>query len=735
MPQAGQKQGFLLPDATPRAQVLAPLPLARAYDYRIPDSLSLNPGDYVRVPLGKKETVGVVWALARDEAVDPGKIKYVLQKYPCPPMPEVHRQFIEWVARYTMADLGTVLKMSLSVPEALQPAKTIPAYTLPKKVPAKLSSHRKKVLDLLADGIPRKAPDLAKLVGCSTTIIRAMADAGQLQAAALSTPAPCGITEVRPNTLTFSEMQQQVADALIQQVAARKYSATLLDGVTGAGKTEVYFEAVAEALRQGQQVLILLPEISLSAQFLERFERRFGVQPALWHSEVSPAQRRTTWAGVAEGKTKVVVGARSALFLPFADLGLLIVDEEHDASYKQEEGVLYHARDMAIVRAHLGNIPIVLVSATPSLESMENVRQGKFHYLNLASRHAGAKMPEMHVIDLKETPPGRGQFISPPLQKALQKTFEAKEQSLLFLNRRGYAPLTLCRHCGYRFQCPSCAAWLVEHRHHTKMQCHHCGYTQPLPRLCPECNEEDSLAACGPGVERIQEEVQNLLPEARTLILASDVVTSPKMINDAVRQIEDHQVDIIIGTQIIAKGHHFPSLTCVGVVDADLGLSGGDLRAGERTFQLLHQVSGRAGRGEKPGHVYVQTYMPEQMVMQALIANDRDRFLEAESRERERAGMPPFGRLAAIILSCPDELKLDMFCRLLAQKAPRFDDIRILGPAPAPLAFLRGKHRRRFLVKTDKSIALQKFLSEWLSTVKVPSAIQLKIDIDPQSFY
>ena len=735
MSSSSLKQGFLLPDTTPRAQVLVPYPLTRAYDYRIPDTLDLAAGDYVRVPLGKKETVGVIWALAGDEALDPGKIKYIQQKYSCPPMPDVHRQFIEWVARYTMADLGTVLKMSLSVPEALQAAKTIPAYTLPKKMPTKLSSHRKKVLEFLADGVPRKAPDIAKQVGCSTTIIRAMADAGQLQAAPLSTPAPCQITDVRVNTLTFSESQQQVADALKQQVAAKKYSATLLDGVTGAGKTEVYFEAVAEALKQGQQVLILLPEISLSAQFLERFERRFGVQPALWHSEVSPAQRRTTWAGVVEGKTKVVVGARSALFLPFAGLGLMIVDEEHDASYKQEEGVLYHARDMAIVRAHLGNIPVMLVSATPSLESMENVKQGKYHYLHLASRHAGAKMPAMHVIDLKVTPPGRGQFISPPLQKALLETFEAKEQSLLFLNRRGYAPLTLCRTCGYRFQCPSCAAWLVEHRHHTKMQCHHCGYTQPLPKLCPECNAEDSLAACGPGVERIQEEVQNLLPDARTLILASDVVTSPKMINDAVRQIEAHEVDVIIGTQIIAKGHHFPSLTCVGVVDADLGLSGGDLRAGERTFQLLHQVSGRAGRGEKPGRVYVQTYMPEQMVMQALIANDRDSFLEAESRERERAGMPPFGRLAALILSCPDELKLDMFCRTLAQKAPRFDDIRILGPAPAPLAFLRGKHRRRFLVKTDKSIALQKFLGEWLSAVKVPSAVQLKVDIDPQSFY
>ena len=715
--------------------MLAPYPLAKAYDYRIPGSLDLSVGDYVRVPLGKKDTLGVVWALAKDENVDPGKIKYIQQKYNCPPMPEVHRQFVEWVARYTMSDMGTVLKMSLSVPEALQPSKTVQAYTLPDQVPQKLSSHRKKVVEWLSDGVPRRAVDIARQVGCSTTIIRAMAAAGQLQTALLLTPAPCQLTEVLANKLVFSDAQQGVTKALVEQVTAKSYSATLLDGVTGAGKTEVYFEAVAETLRQNRQVMILLPEISLSAQFLERFERRFGISPALWHSEVPPAQRRTTWLGVAEGKTKVVVGARSALFLPFADLGLIIVDEEHDASYKQEEGVLYNARDMAVVRAHLGNIPVILVSATPSLETMYNVKQGKYHYLHLASRHAGAKMPDMHMIDLKTSPPGRGQFLSPALQQALKETFELKEQSLLFLNRRGYAPLTLCRTCGHRFQCPSCAAWLVEHRSHTRMQCHHCGYSQPMPQHCPACNAEDSLVACGPGVERIQEEVQNLLPDARTLILASDVVTSPKMINDAVRQIEDHKVDVIIGTQIIAKGHHFPSLTCVGVVDADLGLAGGDLRAGERTFQLLHQVSGRAGRGEKPGRVYIQTYMPQQMVMQALAANDRDRFLEVEAREREKASMPPYGRLAALILSCTDELKLDQFCRMLAQKAPRFDDIRILGPAPAPLAFLRGKHRRRLLVKADKSIALQKFLEEWLASVKVPSTIQLKIDIDPQSFY
>jgi primosomal protein N' (replication factor Y) (superfamily II helicase) len=492
---------------------------------------------------------------------------------------------------------------------------------------------------------------------------------------------------------------------------------------------------LAEAIRHGRQALILLPEISLSAQFLERFERRFGTAPALWHSEVPTAQRRVTWAGVAEGKTKVVVGARSALFLPFANLGAIVVDEEHDASYKQEEGVLYNARDMAIVRARLGSFPVVLVSATPSLETMVNAQQGKYHYLQLPARHAGAKMPDIHIINLKAAAPARGKFIAPVLEKALQETFAAGEQSLLFLNRRGYAPLTLCRTCGFRFQCPSCSAWLVEHKRFSRLQCHHCGFLQQVPKTCPSCHEADSFAACGPGVERIQEEVQTLLPDARTFILASDVITSPNMIRGAVRDIEDRKHDVIIGTQIIAKGHHFPALTCVGVIDADLGLSGGDLRAGERTFQLLHQVSGRAGRGELPGRVYLQTYMPEQSVIRALAKNDRDDFLAVEAREREKAGMPPFGRLAALILSGGDEMKLDLFCRMVAQKAPRYDDIRVLGPAPAPMAYLRGRHRRRFLIKANKAIPLQKYLAEWLAAVKVPSTMQLKVDIDPQSFF
>lgn len=716
--------------------MLAPYPLARAYDYLLPEGMEADVGDYVRVPLGRRETVGVVWSKDVDSRLDPSKIKYILQKYQAPPMPEAHRQFLAWVARYTLSDLGSVLKMSLPVPEALHPSKGVSSYTLPETLPAKPSSHRKRVLDLLSDGKPRRAQDIAREAGCSPAIIRTMAAAGHLKSIEMSAPAyPCEMKETPPADLSFSDIQQGAIDGLVNIVRQKKHQTVLLDGVTGAGKTEVYFEAVAETLRAGRQALILLPEISLSAQFLTRFERRFGIAPALWHSEVSPARRRATWAGAAEGKTRVVVGARSALFLPYADLGLIVVDEEHDASYKQEDGVMYNARDMAIVRGHLGHIPVVLVSATPSVETMSNAKEEKYAYIALPARHAGAELPAMHVVDLKKNQPARGRFLSPALEEALHANFAAKEQSLLFLNRRGYAPLTLCRTCGHRFQCPSCSAWLVEHRRLQKLQCHHCGYAEAAPRLCPSCGSAEDLVACGPGVERIQEEIQNLLPDARTLVLASDVVTSPKVLSQSVQMIEKHEVDVIIGTQMIAKGHHFPSLTLVGVVDADLGLSGGDLRAGERTFQMLHQVAGRAGRGQKPGRVYLQTYMPDQMVIRALAAHDRDRFLEVETAERQKAGMPPFGRLAAVIVSGADETRLDQFCRALAQKAPRYDDLRVLGPAPAPMAFLRGKFRRRFLIKAPKGVSPQKYLQDWLSSVKIPSTLQLKIDIDPQSFY
>jgi len=742
------QSSFLSPENPPadgvetgrRVQVLVPLPLGRAYDYLLPQGMEAAAGDYVSVPFGKRDTAGVVWSVSvPDAAVDPAKLKHIREVYTaCPPMPDVHRHFLERAARYTMADMGAVLKMSLSVPDALTPPKSVPAYTLGDAAalpPRKASAHRQKIIDVLSDGVPRRGAEIAAMVGCTPAVVRAMAATGVIKAASVAAPVPCRVIDLSPPKLDFTGAQAAAAEALHDIAAQKKFTAVLLDGVTGSGKTEVYFEAVAAALAQGKQALVLLPEISLSAQFMDRFARRFGTAPAIWHSEVPAAQRRLVWQGVAEGRTKVVIGARSALFLPFADLGVIVVDEEHDASYKQEEGVLYHARDMAVLRARLGDFPVVLVSATPSLETMTNVRAGKYAYLHLPARFGGAAMPAMQVVDLRRDAPARQKFISPPLTAALAEALEAGEQSLLFLNRRGYAPLTLCRTCGHRFQCPSCTAWLVEHRRHSRLQCHHCGFSQKMPQACPSCSDEGSFAACGPGVERIQEEVQELLPAARTLVLASDITGSANMIRSAITQIENREVDIIIGTQIVAKGHHFPALTLVGVVDADLGLAGGDLRSGERTFQLLQQVSGRAGRGDKPGRVFLQTYMPEQNVIRALAAGDRDAFLAAEGRERERAGMPPFGKLASLILQSPDEMKLDQFCRALAQRAPRYDDIRVLGPAPAPLAFLRGKHRRRFLIRSGRDVNMQNYLAEWLDGVKTGSNIQLKVDIDPQSFF
>ncbi|MEM9685045.1 MAG: primosomal protein N', partial [Pseudomonadota bacterium] len=494
------------------------------------------------------------------------------------------------------------------------------------------------------------------------------------------------------------------------------------------------FEAIAECLRQGRQVLVLLPEIALTTDWLERFRRRFGVLPQQWHSELSQTERRRTWRAVANGTASVVVGARSALFLPYPRLGLIVVDEEHDASFKQQDGIAYHARDMAVVRASIEKIPIFLVSATPSLETVVNVEEGRYGHVHLPSRHGSAGMPAVSVVDMRKDAPPRQCWLSPPLRDALKETLEAGEQTLLFLNRRGYAPLTLCRSCGHRLECPNCTAWLVEHRLARRLECHHCGFFTGYPETCPECGAEDSLVACGPGVERLAEEVQSLWPDARLATLTSDTMRGPAAIEDLIGRMQRHEIDVLIGTQVVAKGHHFPNLTLVGVIDADLGLTGGDLRAGERTYQLLHQVAGRAGRDAKPGHVFLQTYNPDHPVMTALAAGERDRFVAEETEQRRLGGWPPFGRLAALIFSGPDEAALDTLMRQVAREAPRYEGVRILGPAPAPLARLRRRYRRRFLIKTPRDVGIQRVVSDWLEKVRIPGSVRIQVDVDPYSF-
>ena len=717
--------------------VLTPYPIDKAYDYALINAVDGQAGAYVCVPLGQREVPAVIWGEGAGD-IKPEKVKSILSQYNLPPLPEVHRKFLDWVASYTMAAKGAVLKLTLSVPKALEPPVTITGYTLGDKREDEtgLSPAAKRILEVVQDNLPRRASELAEEAECSTGVIKTLHSKGFLKTVELQTPPPCRVPDAERAGALLSAPQKECADSLKNMVKANKYGAALLDGVTGAGKTEVYFEAVAQALRQHKQVLILLPEIALSNAFLSRFKSRFGCAPALWHSSLSPAKRKVTWRGVAEGQSRVVVGARSALFLPYQDLGLIIVDEEHDPAYKQEDGVIYNARDMAVVRANLGQFPVIMVSATPSLETMQNAWAGRYAHLTLPNRHGGATLPDIHLIDLKtDKPEDRQHFIAPTLGKTIQTTFEKGEQTLLFLNRRGYAPLTLCRNCGHRFQCPRCTAWLIEHRRTGKLHCHHCDYYMRVPDVCPECHEADTLAACGPGVERVLEEVREKFPDAKVLVLSSDTATTHDELRQMLDNIQEGHVDIIIGTQIIAKGHHFPKLTTVGVVDADLGLTGGDLRATERVYQLLHQVAGRAGREKEQGQVFLQTFSPESRVMQSLSSGARDDFLEVELAEREAANMPPFSRLAGIIVSGREETQVEEVSRLLGKAAPQADTIQTLGPAEAPMYRLRGKYRRRLLMRAEKTIDIQKAIRHWLSSVKIPSSVKVQIDIDPQSFY
>jgi primosomal protein N' (replication factor Y) (superfamily II helicase) len=730
------------PEMVVAVRVLLPLPLPEALDYRVgAGNAAPGPGSFVRAPLGSRNVVGVVWD-GEAGGLAPDRLRPIGASLPLPPLDPPMRRFVGRVADYTMTPPGAVLRMVISVPEALEPRRPQRRCTITPAglaaladAAATLTPTRHRALEALRDALPLPAAEAARLAGCGAGVVRELIRLGFAEERLVmrEPPAPA-LPDWRQAGPPLSADQSAAAGRLVAAVKAGGFSVTLLDGVTGSGKTETYFAAVAAALAAGKQVLVLLPEIALGAQWLRRFAERFGAPPAEWHSDVGQAQRRDMWRAVGEGRVPVVVGARSALFLPFRDLGLIVVDEEHDPSYKQEDGVCYQARDMAVLRASLCGIAIVLVSATPSLESVVNVARGRYQRVSLPRRHAEAALPQVRLVDMRRERLERGRFLSPPLVVALAETLEAGEQALLFLNRRGYAPLTLCRACGHRFQCPNCTAWLVEHRFTRRLLCHHCGHAEPVPPLCPECLAAETLAPCGPGVERLHEEVAARFPAARSAIMVSDLLTGPRAAAELADAMTERGLDVLIGTQIVAKGHHFPMLTLVGVVDADLGLVGGDLRAAERTYQLLHQVGGRAGRAERPGRVLIQSFMPDQLVMQALASGDRDRFLAAEAAARRAAGLPPFGRLAALIVSAGDPEAADFAARALARAAPQLPGLSVLGPAPAPLAVLRGRHRLRFLVKAERQLNLQAALREWLSRVRLAGSARLQIDIDPYSF-
>lgn len=714
--------------------VLVPMPAERAYSYALPPGMEAVAGSIVRVPLGPRQVAGIVWDTPV-ESIEAKKLRAVEEVFDCPPVDERMRRFVDWVASYTLTPPGLVARMLLRAPEAFDPEPWTEGLQRTALEPDRLTEARRRVLEITGDGLAWTRSGLAHAASVSSSVIDGLRSQGVFETVMIP-PRPV-VAAPDPDYAVPELMPEQraAADGLRKAVLDGGASVTLLDGVTGSGKTEVYFEAVAAALEQGKQALILLPEIALTQAFLERFHDRFGAKPAEWHSDLPPRMREKVWRQAVEGRVRVVAGARSALFLPFKELGLIIVDEEHDPAYKQEDRVFYNARDMAVVRGHLSGFPVVLASATPSVESRVNAISGRYGRLALPTRYAEAALPDIKPIDMRRAPPARGGFLSPVLLEKVASTVNKGEQALLFLNRRGYAPLTLCRVCGHRFQCPDCSSWLVEHRFRGQLVCHHCGHNERRPEACPECGTLDHLVACGPGVERIAEEVVSHFPEARTIVLSSDLLGGVKRMRLELEAVAKGEADIVIGTQLVAKGHNFPNMTLVGVVDADLGLANGDPRAAERTFQLLSQVIGRAGRTGKKSLGLLQTYQPDHPVMRAIVSGDSEAFYEREIAERERAALPPYGRLAGIIVSADSRADAEGHARQLRKAAPVARDIFVLGPAEAPLAMLAGRHRFRLLVHGERKAEMQNFIRQMLKDgPKLRGSIRVSVDIDPQSF-
>jgi primosomal protein N' (replication factor Y) len=702
------------------------------YSYRVPHGMVVQRGSIVAVPLIGRLTLGVVWGVPKDNFAH-NRLKDIAKVYEVPPLSEELLRTIDWVSRYTLAPPGLVLRSVLRSTEALEPERTISAFRRTGVEPEKLTASRLKVLDVLMDGEAWAKSALAAAAGVSASVIEGLEKAGAIERIE-TLPPPVALMpnpDAAPPTLSAG---QAAALADIRGVRTDKYGVFLLDGVTGAGKTEIFFEAVADTLRAGRQVLVLLPEIALTTTFTERFTRRFGTKPGEWHSDMTPAHRSRTWRGVLKGEVRVVLGARSALFLPFRELGLIVLDEEHDGAFKQSDGVNYHARDMAVVRAKFANARVILSSATPSVESRNNANLGRYKHILLTSRFAEAAMPDINPIDMREEPPEKGHWIAPTLAREVFATLDRGEQALLFLNRRGYAPLTLCKSCGHQYQCPDCSTWLVEHRFRGVLMCHHCGFEVRTPNICGACGADDSLVPIGPGIERVAEEAAARFPEARMAILSSDMGSNAQL-REKIVAIENGEYDLIIGTQLVAKGHHFEKLTLVGVLDADLGLDKGDPRAAERTFQILTQVTGRAGRSGRAGKAYLQTYHPTHAVIQAMVKGDREAFYVYELTAREAGGLPPFGRLAALIVSANEHDPAMAFAKQLLAAAPMAEGLKLFGPADAPISMIRGRHRVRLLAQSGKDFDLSGYVRFWLQQgPKVTGNLRVQVDIDPQSF-
>ena len=716
-----------------RASVLFPLPLPEPFDYEIPDGADPAPGDHVLAPLGKRSVAGVVWSVGIDNGAR--SLKPLDGVIGGPPLTLATREFVDWTARYLVEAPGTILRAVLRSPGALKPSPVETVYALDGPTLIRLTPARRAVIEAARAG-SATAADLARRSGVSASVVKGLAEAGALVARDVVTDPPFPEPDPYREGLPLSDIQARAAASLRRLVGAGGFQAALLDGVTGSGKTEVYFEAIAELLRREPeaQILVLLPEIALTQAVTRRFADRFGAEPAIWHSSLPDKDRRRVWREAASGRARIVAGARSAIFLPLPGLRMIIVGEEHDPTYKQDDNLTYNARDLAVARAKLAGASVILASATPSLESLVNAEAGRYVHVVLPGRAAGAVLPEIELLDLRQAPPEKGEWLSPVLSAEIADTLGRGEQVLLYLNRRGFAPLVLCKACGHKMKSPEADRWLVEHRYTGRLVCHVTGFSMPKPKACPACGTEDSLIGVGPGVERVAEEAARRFPQARVEVFSSDTAQSGEAVRALVERMELGEIDILVGTQIAAKGHNFPGLTLVGVVDADLGLAGGDLRAGERTYQTLVQAAGRAGRADRPGRAILQTWQPEHEALQALASGDREAFLEAERGMREMLRLPPYGRLAAMILSGPDPEILDETARAIAAAAPAAEGVEVFGPAEPPLAVVRGRHRRRLLVQAARNVDVSAYMRAWTARIKPPSSVRVSVDIEPYSF-
>ena len=721
-------------------KVLIPNVVNTGYDYRLTGPANL--GTFVAVSVMNRPYIGVVYGFG-DSGLPDSKIKNVSQIFDTG-LSLTDLQWIRRMSEWTLMAPGAVLRLIINVPDAFLPPPVQQLYSYNFDNNARMTENRLAVCDAFAsnDNEPMTTSDIQNISHVSSAVVRTMIKNGILLPSALRVvdEGAFDYKYMDSGDIELNAEQQSAANAIGDAISGGGFSVHLLDGITGSGKTQVYFDSAWRAYSAGKSVLLMMPEIALTAQFMHRFASRFGAPPVVWHSNLTSARRRQIWRGVAQGKIRMVVGTRSALFLPWQDLGLIVIDEEHDTSYKQEDMGNYHARDMAILRARIANFPIVLASATPSAETLENVNLGKYNHLRLTSRYGGASLPKIETIDLREHRPEpymaddteQTGYLSEPMCDAISQTLSSGQQVMLFINRRGFAPIVQCKKCGWTATCPDCSVGMTYHKRVNKLLCHMCGRTAPLPTKCPQCDTPVSMR--GVGLEKIQQEVNVRFPSARTALVSSDTILSRQTLERLVHQMEQGEIDIVIGTQILAKGHHFPNLTLVGVVDSDMGLFGTDFRSGEHTFQQLFQVAGRAGRGRIPGRVLLQTYQPDHPVITSICNYDRDSFMSTDMAGRRLAQMPPYGQLIAVIVESEKESTLARFCADLSATAPILHGGKIMGPITAQIYQIRNWYRMRFLVSGGRNANLQPIVSSWLSSVRVPSGVRIKIDVNPVNF-